>query len=235
MRTLRIVGSVLVLALALVGSAAAQFGGPRQPDFRGIWNPVIGSGAAYEMEGASGKNNMELTLVGKEDVDGKTGYWLEVAMNLPQGGQAGGQMYAKTLMVFDGKSGSVSKMVIQMPGRGPMEMPAFANTQMPPPSVDIRDQAEKVGTEDVVTPAGTFSCEHYRAKDGKWEAWLSTKVTPWGLVKSKTAETTMTVTKLISNAQDHITGTPTKFDPSQFMPRGGPAGGPGAGPGGQRQ
>jgi hypothetical protein len=220
------------LALALAGPAAAQFGGMRQPDFRGVWNPVIGSGAAYEIEGANGKNSMELTLVGKEDVDGKTGYWLEVATNLPVGAPGGGLMYAKTLMVFDGKSGSISKVVIQMPGRGPMEMPAFANAQMPPPSADIRDTAEKVGTEDVVTPAGTFSCDHYRAKDGKWEAWLSSKVTPWGLVKSKSGETTMTVTKVITNAQDHITGTPTKFDPSQFMPRGGFAGGPGGPPAG---
>jgi hypothetical protein len=104
-----------------------------------------------------------------------------------------------------------------------MEMPTTANGgQAPPTSADVRSQAEKVGTEDVTTPAGTFSCDHYRAKDGKWDAWLSTKITPWGLVKSKSGDTTMTVLRVITDAKDHITGTPQKFDPSGFIPGGRP-------------
>jgi len=215
MRTVRFAGIVTVLALTLAFAwpASAQFGGLRQPDFKGIWNPVIGTGGAYEIDNANGKNDIELTLVGKEDVNGKTGYWLEMAMNRPQ---AGGQMYAKTLMVFDEKSGSIAKMVVQMPGRPPMELPAFGNPNQAAPATDIRNDAEKVGTEDVTTPAGTFSCDHYRDKNGKWEAWLSTKVTPWGLVKSTNGDSTMILTKVITNAQDHITGTPQKFDPSNF-------------------
>ena len=225
MRNLRMAGSLFVVALAvaLVAArpAAAQFGpgaGMQQPDFRGVWNPVVGSGAAYEMDSGKGKNEMELTLVGKEDVAGKPGYWVEMAMNMPNGG---GQMYAKTLMVFDGKNGSVARMIIQPPGAGPMEMPNMGNRNQPPPSADIRDAAEKVGTEDVVTPAGTLSCDHYRDKDGKWDAWISAKVTPWGLVKSKSGDTTMTVVRVITDAKDHITGTPTQFNPGGFGGLGG--------------
>ena len=100
-------------------------------------------------------------------------------MNSPQ---AGGQMYMKMLMVVDGKSGSVSRMIMQMAGQPPMEMPmqGMMGNMQQNTSTDIRDTAERVGTESVTTPAGTFSTEHYRAKDGSWDAWLSLAGRPVG-------------------------------------------------------
>jgi hypothetical protein len=82
---------------------------------------------------------------------------------------------------------------------------------------DVRDSAEKVGTESVTTPAGTFNCDHYRAKDGSWDAWISTQVMPWGVVKSTSKDVNMTLTRVITNATDHITGTPQVMDPAQMM------------------
>jgi hypothetical protein len=82
---------------------------------------------------------------------------------------------------------------------------------------DIRDKAERVGTESITVPAGTFSCEHYRMKDGSSEAWVSDKVAPWGLVKTQGKDSSMVLTKVITDAKDHITGTPKKFDPMQMM------------------
>jgi len=208
MRILRNLGFVVALALLAAWPAASQMG-MRPPDFRGVWSPTVGSGAAYQMEGKAGKNEIEITIVGKEDVDGKTGYWVEMAMNGPGGN---GQMYAKNLMVTDGKSASIAKMVVQIPGQGPMEMPgAMMNRGQAPPSTDTREQGEHVGTENVTTPGGTFSCEHYKAKDGSWDVWLSPKVTPWGLVKSTSNDMTMTVVRVITDAKDHITGTPMKM------------------------
>ena len=55
------------------------------------------------------------------------------------------------------------------------------------------------------------------------DVWISDKVAPWGLIKSQGKDSSMTLTKVISDAQDHITGTPRKFDPSQFQ-RGGQRG-----------
>jgi hypothetical protein len=54
-------------------------------------------------------------------------------------------------------------------------------------------------------------------KDGSGDAWVSDKVGPWGLVKSDNKDTSMVLTKVITDAKDHITGTPTKFDPTQMM------------------
>ena len=44
-----------------------------------------------------------------------------------------------------------------------------------------------------------------------------TKSRPWGLVKSQDKDSTMVLTKVITDAKDHITGTPKKFDPMQMM------------------
>jgi hypothetical protein len=190
--------------------------GMAPPEFRGILNPTVGTGAAYQTEARGTKNDIEITVVGKEDVGGKTGYWMEMAMNEPQ---AGGQMYMKMLMVVDGKTSSVTRMIMQMPGQPPMEMPmqGMMGNMQRNTSTDLRDTAERVGTESLTTPAGTFQTEHYRAKDGSWDAWISPQVAPWGLVKSDSRGTTMTVTRLITDAKDHITGTPQQFDPMQMM------------------
>jgi hypothetical protein len=82
---------------------------------------------------------------------------------------------------------------------------------------DIHDKADLIGTESVTVPGGTFTCEHYRAKDGTGDVWLSDKVSPWGLVKMQDKTRTMVLTKAITDAKDHITGTPKKFDPMQMM------------------
>jgi hypothetical protein len=190
--------------------------GMAPPEFRGILNPTVGSGAAYQIETRGMKNDIEISVVGKEDAGGKPGYWMQMSMNAAQ---AGGQMYMKMLMVVDGKNASVSKMIMQMAGQPPMEMPmqGMMGNMQQSTSTDVRDSAEHVGAESVTTPAGTFNTEHYRAKDGSWDAWLAPQVTPWGLVKSTSRDTTMTVTKLITNAKDQITGTPQKFDPMGMM------------------
>jgi hypothetical protein len=71
----------------------------------------------------------------------------------------------------------------------------------------------KVGTETITVPAGTFLCDHWAKDDGTESVWASSKVSPMGLVKSERPNSTMTLVKTLSNAQDHITGTPRKFDP----------------------
>ena len=74
-----------------------------------------------------------------------------------------------------------------------------------------------MGTEDVTTPAGTFSCEHYHSAKDNFDWWLSTKVTPWGLVKSVGNGDTIVIDRVITDAKDHITGTPKQFDPAEMM------------------
>jgi hypothetical protein len=210
-------------ALALALPLAAQMFGPKTPSLSGVWHPVVGTGAAYEMTDKGGKNTqMEITIVGKEDVDGKPNFWLEMAMTDPH---TSAPVYVKSLMSVNDSGVTSMRMVMQIPGQpDPMEMdmnmnPAGHGGNQTTPA-NIADKAETVGTESVTVPAGTFSCTHYRMKDGTGDAWVSDKVGPWGLVKSTGKDNSMVLTKVITDAKDHITGTPKKFDPMQMMRQG---------------
>jgi len=207
MRSIRKFGFLAAVGLLAALPVVSQMNpAMKPPEFRGIFNPVMGSGAAYEMTNKAGKTELELTVVGKEEVNGRPGVWLEMGADTPQGGQA----YAKNLLVIDGKSATSARMIIQMAGQAPVDVTAlFANQPVPPIATDSRESAEHLGTEDVTTPAGTFSCEHYKAKDASWETWISPKVTPWGMVKLvNSSDVTMVLTKVITGATDHIVGNP---------------------------
>ncbi|HWF13237.1 MAG TPA: hypothetical protein VG272_05845 [Candidatus Acidoferrales bacterium] len=217
---------ILFATLAIAIPAAAQMGmgmGGRIPTLSGVWRPVVGTGASYEIAKPDGtKMPMEITIVGKEDVDGKPAYWMEMSMVDPR---TSTPVYVKSLTTVNENNVVSSRMIMQMPGQDPMEMDgnmaAQARRMQQSTPSDINDKAEVVGTESVTVPAGTFTCQHYRMKDGSGEAWVSDKVGPWGLVKGvnngANKGETMVLTKVITDAKDHITGTPKKFDPMQMM------------------
>lgn len=212
----------ILAVLTLAYPIGAQMGmGMRTPSLSGVWNPVVGSGGAYERTDRDGKKTpIEATVVGKEDVNGKPGYWMEIVASNPQ---MGGEMFLKYLFVLGDTGLAASRMIMQLQGQDPMEMDTNIMMAMggrrgeqPIPS-DIRGKSELVGTDTVTVPAGTFSCDHYRLKDGSSEAWVSNKVSPWGLVKEQDKESSMVLTKIITDAKDHITGTPRKFNPADMM------------------
>ena len=208
----------LALVVLLAGTAAAQFGKMEMPSARGVWNPVVGSGAAYSLESKrEGKSEMEFAIVGTEMVAGKPAHWMEMAFKSKEG-----LMVMKSLYVLDANSMQVKRMIMQAPGEEPMEFPMnmpMMGGNRPPQSADIRNDAELVGTETITTPAGTFECQHYRAKDKSWDTWISEKVPPYGMVKTVSKDSTMTLTRVIAGAKSRITGTPKKFDPMEMMRR----------------
>jgi hypothetical protein len=207
-----VVASLFVVLGAAGSSAQMMRGGP--PQLGGVWNPVVGHGAAYEVTRDGGKKtDMEITVVGKEPLDGKDGYWLEMAMN---NSEMGGQMVLKFLFVLDGQEMRSVKTIMQMPGRPPMEMPAqMMQHQHSSQPADIRTDAQDLGSESITVPAGTFACEHYRTKDGS-EAWLAKEVSPWGAVKYQGKESTMVLVKGITDAKDKIVGAPQPFNPAMM-------------------
>jgi len=216
-RSVAICATILFVAVAVPAPAQIGF---RTPDMHGVWNPVVGAGGAYQIERSGDrKSDMEIAVVGKETVDDKPGYWLEVSMVDPR---SGSPLYMKHLMVRDGESIEIKRRIMQLPGRPPFGMPMTSPRgprPAPAQAADVRTGAERVGTEDVTTPAGTFACAHYRSRDGATDVWVSDQVAPWGLVKMTGRDTTMTLLRVVTDATTKITGTPQKLDPAEMMRR----------------
>jgi len=216
MKNLKIAVACAFCWTILAGSASAQMGMSMRPAMpAGVFTGTVGSGAQYESTTSDGaKTTIEFAVVGKEAVNGKDAYWLEWTAT------AGhmGEMVMKVLITPDSTSGATSRMIMQMAGRPPMEMPSQSRTgSQPAPKMDIRGESEDVGKESVTTPAGTFVCEHYRAKDGSSDTWISTQVAPFGVVKTQGKNSSMLLIKQVTDARDKIVGTPVPFSPQMMM------------------
>ena len=201
---------IATVALSFIYSAAAQMGMgmSRPPSIAGVFNPEVGSGAAYEMDrkDSSQKTAFEISVVGKEGPN----YWIEYTMQSPHG-----TVYMKSLLAREADNVVVQRTIFQMPGRPPMDMSSMMKMhgmQSEESKADMRANAENLGTETITTPAGTFSCQHWRSKKDGSEYWLSDKVSPWKLVKVTGKDQTMTLTKVITDAKTHLTGTPVSME-----------------------
>lgn len=194
---------------AILGLAATQFltaqMGMRPPDMAGVFNTVVGSGASYEITKQNGeKTTFDMAVVDKEG----GGYWIEYTM---QNARMNGPIYAKSLAVRQDDDIVLQRMIVQMPGRPPIDMSSMMSMkamQSSESKADFRANAQNMGTESVTTAAGTFSCEHWRDTKNGTDVWLSEKVVPWRLVKMTGNSSNMTLVKTISDAKTHITGTP---------------------------
>lgn len=208
-----------LMTIAFASISTAQMGmGMRPPSIAGVFNPVVGSGASYNIVSKNGRDMaLEIAVVDKES----GGYWIEMTMNMSQspnssqmsGMPMSGPNYMKELVVRQGDDLVVQKVIMQMQGRPPMDMSSAPRAMQSQESkADIRANAQKIGTESVTTPAGTFSCEHWRDTKKGDDYWLSDKVTPFQLVKMSGANTnTVVLAKVITGAKTHITGTPVSM------------------------
>jgi hypothetical protein len=197
---------------ALAVSAGAQFG-MNQPRFHGVWDPKVGSGGVYEVQGKRfPKAKMEIAVVGEEKFEGKPGFWLEIVMQTDRG-----EMISKMLMVREADRLEAKRTIMQAPDMGPMEynpaaMPFGMQGRQQPQKADLKQDAELVGTESVTVPAGTFTCQHYKMKDNSGEAWIAPNAGPYGLVKMTSPESSMVLLKTTSDAKTKIRGTPQKME-----------------------
>lgn len=211
---------VALATLALALPVGAQFGMGRGPSMKGVFHPVVGEGAVYQMQGGrgGGPSEMQIAVVGKEDFQGQTGYWLEMSFGEMQGGMGA----AKSLYVMEGPNPGVKRMIMMMNGQAyefPMNSPMMAGRAQHSQSSDLRNDKTMVdvGKETITVPAGTFVCEHYKANDGSYEGWVTDKISPWGLVKSTGKDYSMVLTRVITDAKTKITGPVKPFDPSAMM------------------
>lgn len=201
--------AVVLVVLTFTFVATAQFGMMKTPEVRGVFNPVVGEGASYQIVDEKGTRQFDIAIV---DKDSTGGFWTEYSIQEPKEGM----VYAKQLITRQGSDAFVQRFIVQIPGQPPMEISSMMKMQgqaAKPQKLDFRAEAQDLGTESVTTPAGTFSCHHWRTTKDNTDVWISDKVKPWGLVKmSDKSSGTFTVTKLITNAKTHITGTPVSME-----------------------
>ena len=215
MKRTRIVLWAAAGCLCLSSSLAAQMGLDmfKKPNIADIFRPVVGRGAVYEQQRTDGqrpKTTMEMSVVGKEFVDGREAYWLEFAHTDRASGQMG---YGKMLVTKD--DFRFHKMVWQQPGKPAMEMP-YAGSGSVMGRSQMQEELVKwhsVGNETITVPAGTYNCVHWKKDTGEGDVWFSDKISPFGMVKSVNSGDTMVLLSVITDATDHITGPVTKFDP----------------------
>lgn len=211
---------MLVLAAVFLGfltTANAQLGSNwfSKPAIAEVVNPVVGRGAQYQTtrKSDSKPETQEMFVVGKEAVNGKEGFWLEMAH---QGRGDAGMSYTKILFTRD--DFQFHRMIMQQPGQQAMEMPFNPSDKTKNRMHDEIEKWNSAGTETITVPAGTFACKHWK-KDkgpndtGESEIWTSDKVSPFGMVKEVSPNHTMVLVKLITDATDHITGPVKTFDP----------------------
>jgi Domain of unknown function (DUF4412) len=211
-------------ALCLASSAFSQMM-MRPPNIPGEFKPVVGSGAEYQITTAEGQTrDWAMAVVGKEQVDGQDGYWFETRTNSERGG---GKVIMKQLMVVQPGNVAIKRMIVQPPGRPPMEMPVgMMNMAMQRGHRAVEAETGPdhgmgtvVGTEAVTVPAGTFECQHYRStENGKTtDLWVSTKVSPYGMVKMTSSDgTSMVLQKVLENETSQIQGEPQKMNMPQM-------------------
>ncbi len=217
-------GFLCALLLGITAGAWGQFMGSgmgqHPPPMPGVFKPVVGSGAEYQTTMGDETMDFSWVVLGQEKVDDQEGYWLEIRT---QGGKMPGEMVMKQLVVVSGDQTEIKRMIMQPPGRPPMEMPVGMMKMMPhhaPPAEQGASEqiGEKIGTESVTVPAGTFECEHYRKQEGRKtiDYWVSTKVSPYGVVKMTSPEMTMVLKKELTDETSHIKGEPQKMDMPHF-------------------
>jgi hypothetical protein len=205
--------AVGVAALVFASAALAQMpANPfENPKFQKFWNPVVGTGEVLETtdnDKHATKHLFEFQVISKESVGGNDGFWLEMSMDDTQFGT----LYGKSLLVP--AQARFVKMIVKMADMDPMEMPVGTT----PGSRLQADTShmQKIGTESVTVPAGTFTCDHWKDDRGS-EAWTSSQVSPISLVKAVDKSDTTVLVKMLSKTQEHITGTVHPFDPQLLM------------------
>lgn len=213
------------LMVGVVASAAAQFGhhGPQAPQIPTPFKPVVGSGAEYQFTGKGEDADFSYAVVGQEQVDGANGYWLEI--RIANAKKMKGETVMKELMVMNGNQPDIKRLIMQPPGRPPMEMPESMIGMIrkhTPAAAGGNEKTggpgEKIGTETITVPAGTFECDHYRTQEegSPVDLWVSSKVSPYGVVKMVRNDATMVLQKVLTNETSHITGEPQKLQMPHF-------------------
>lgn len=213
--------SALALVLASVAVAPVAAQGPCAD--KGAKLPPVGSWASYNAtmpgrDGATRNTTFRMAYLGHED----QGDRLEFQMS----GERGQVIMQMVVDGFPYTPGSMKEMVFKMGDRPAMkaggQMMTMMQSRAPNGGIttEMCGDMQKVGTETVTVPAGSFSATHWHSAKYSTDAWVNPDV-PF-VVKVKGPNSSMELTGKGTGAKSSITETPQEMG-SGMMGGGRPA------------
>jgi hypothetical protein len=218
----------IAAVLLLGGPVLAQPGGmgatPLAVDLK---KAPVGAWAEYQVAIGEGNAKARWALVGRS----ADNVVIEMAMDGGPAAQMGGKMTVALTLAPDPIKAErpVKKMVMQVEGKDPMEMPS----EGPNHRFEKPDPKKLVGKETIKVPAGSFPTSHYRDSNerGTLDLWISETVPPLGVVKLQMTpkagtgggpagppqQVTMELSRQGKDAKPVITKAPKPFDPGALM------------------
>jgi hypothetical protein len=167
----------------------------KKPNIADIFKPVVGSGGLYEEQRTDQKKpstQLEMTIVGKEAVDGQQGWWMEV------GHVAGKSDYFSAAgATGDGNASQFHRQRQQGEGGNGKVAPG--------------------GHGNHYRARGYLQLRALEERHGSRACMGSDKGSPMGTVKSVTEDGSSMTAQDNTGATDRITGPVTKFDPQAFV------------------
>lgn len=165
---------------------------------------------------------IRFAIVGSEQVERKTYYWMEVVSAPPA---VGGTVVAQMLVpYYPFERRDIRGYIVEMPGQPPRRMPQEMIERMvtdaaPGPSWgDQCATAEDLGTEEIIVAAGTFRARHFRGGDEQaGEVWVAD--VPFGMVKLVQPDGEMELVRYGSDARSSLRGEPVEIELPPPPPR----------------
>jgi len=170
-----------VIGLAMAWTTAAQ--GLAGDLLAGkLINPRVGQWAWYDLHDTQNDARFAVreAIVGKERVDGETGYWLEIEI-IPQ---AGYKTVMKTLLTGPASDPDNIHRLILKRGFDPIQdVPVHHGKD--PMNIEGRVKRKSLGMEEIPTANGTIRAEKFQVTaDGKTNfVWTNPDVLPTGVVR----------------------------------------------------
>ncbi|HEY3997544.1 MAG TPA: hypothetical protein VGO93_01680 [Candidatus Xenobia bacterium] len=196
---MKLLGWAALAVFSIHPPAFAQF---RLPSLIGIWDPIVGSGAVYDVVTSDGtRSTMELDCTGHEP----GGSWFELVTE---------ENHQATVVKQLLGPGGVTRVILKRDDQPAVEVPpqAVVGGGMP---LNVR-QNGRLSAHDHLTLAGrSWATDHYLVTDAshtRWDVWTSPLVPPCDLVCLKSGRITIALARQLRHVKSAITGTPQPLD-----------------------
>lgn len=178
--------AMTMLLLCIAGTSIAQ-GVLSEVMSGALINPEVGVYAWYTLKDIATDTRlfMRQAIVGKKEVEGKTGYYLETEI-IPE---IGFSIIYKLLLTGPATvPGNVHEIIVKE-GVSPVEtLPVTLLSSEETKSAD--SQRESLGMETVKMESGEIQAEHFRITEGDHitDVWINDDIRPMGIVKMVSPE-----------------------------------------------